>query len=157
MGYNESSCTEQERLPLGRLKACFILLRDRRTNDPNQLIVKDWAFQYFLVDPLRQGRAILIVGADNDATMDGIDLVQTNEVASVEGNHCPTLRNGKGEDIGVLNTFARSTRLGGRQHVVAEFPKLENNRLTKVLIGMELGHANQASSFSRIACSISFR
>src|SRR5262249_42940488 len=98
-----------------------------------------------------------IVGANDDARMRLLVLVQPDEIGTIKGQHRALLRDSKGQHVTVADSLIGPTRLVGRQHVVTQYAKLFDYAVVEILVGMESGHGRQASSFSRIASSISSR
>jgi hypothetical protein len=84
-------------------------------------------------------------------------LVQPDEIGTIKGQQRALPGDSKGQHVTVSDSLIGPTRLVGRQHVMTQSAKLLDDAVVEILVGMESSHGLQASSFSRIACSISSR
>jgi hypothetical protein len=94
------------------------------------------------MDSVCQGSTVVIVRASNDSTMGRSLSVQSKKVPAIECQHGPSLRDGKREHIRVFDSFVRPAGIYGCQDIMAQFTKLLNNCLAKILVGMEVGHSD---------------
>lgn len=108
------------------------------------------------MDSRRLPVSIHIPGAEEDAGVLGLLLVKTKEVTSVHGQHRAPSVLGEREHFTIGDASPRVPCLLAREDVVSESPQPFDDLTREVLVGIQ-GSRAQASSCSRMACSISSR
>src|SRR6266540_648756 len=98
---------------------------------------------------------VSVPGADEDARVRLTGPVKAEEVAPVESEYRASLRGGKCEHSVIRGPTISLPCFLYCQYVVAEAVQLFDDRMVKILIGIEARHRDQAASSSWIAWSIS--
>jgi hypothetical protein len=112
-----------------------------RTADAEKHAIQRLATAYLGIDSSSEGDNVRINCASNDAAMLWPIPVQTDKMATVMGQQCPMLCDGKGKDVLVRNALSGPTAFRSRQYVVAQPPKLIHNREWEVLVSIDASHS----------------
>jgi len=96
------------------------LLRLAWSDDADKLIVENRASGQSLMDAAGQSRYIRIVGANDDARVGLLVLVQPDEIGTIKGQHRALLGDSKDQHVTVSDSLIGPTRLVGRQHVMTQ-------------------------------------
>lgn len=92
------------------------------------------------MNSVRLSLSVDVLRADDDAVMIRLLLVQADEIAPIDGEHCSVQCNGEGKDVPVFDAPIRLPRLDHRQNIVAQAAQLINNLNREILVGIEPRH-----------------
>lgn len=97
---------------------------------------------------------VCVLTTNDDSGMATILLVQTDEVAPIDGHDSPTVGSSEVQHFGIGHPFAGPTDVARSQNIVPQPPQHVDDWLRKVFVRVQ-ARQSQASSFSRICRSIS--